>query len=233
LPPWEVSVRSEIPLARGLGSSASAVVGGLAAANQVLAAGWEHSDLLRLATEIEGHPDNVAPALYGGLCVAVSGAAGPVCAPVPVADPPAWVVAIPGFELSTAKARAALPAVVSLQDAVYNVGRAALLTAALVSGRHELLIEALSDRLHEPYRQTLVPGMPEVVSAAKEAGAYGVTLSGAGPTLLAWCSSEHQEAVAHRMAASWREAGVEARAIAVGLGRRGMTIGPALGAARG
>lgn len=233
LPDWDVTVRSEIPLARGLGSSASAVVGGLAAANRALAAGWGLADLLALATEIEGHPDNVAPALFGGLCVAVQGPRGPVCAPVPMADPPAWVVAIPAFALSTAKARAALPAVVPLQDAVYNVGRAALLTAALVSGRHELLIDALSDRLHEPYRQTLVPGMPEVVGAAKEAGAYGVTLSGAGPTLLAWCSPEHQEAVAERMVTAWEEAGVEAHARMVGLGKRGMTIGPAPGPARG
>lgn len=233
LPPWEVRVASEIPLARGLGSSASAVVGGLAAANAVLEAGWGVPELLRLATEIEGHPDNVAPALYGGFCVAVQSASGPVCAPVPVSDPPCLVVAIPSFELSTAKARAALPAVVSLPDAVYNVGRAALLTAALVSGRHELLSDALSDRLHEPYRQALVPGMPGVGSAAKEAGAYGVTLSGAGPTLLAWCSSERQVAVAHRMVTAWQEAGVEARALAVGIGTRGMTIAPASGSARG
>lgn len=233
LPAWEVVVASEIPLARGLGSSASAVVAGLAAANRALGAGWGQQELLALATEIEGHPDNVAPALYGGACVAVGGPGGPVCAPLELRAPPGLVVAIPSFALSTAKARAALPAVVSLQDAVYNVGRAALLTAALVSGRHELLSDALSDRLHEPYRQTLVPGMPEVVGAAQDAGAYGVTLSGAGPTLLAWCAPELRPAVARRMVTAWEAAGVEARAIATGVGTRGMTIGPALGTARG
>lgn len=233
LPTWEVRVASEIPLARGLGSSASAVVGGLAAANHALGAGWSLSELLRLASEIEGHPDNVAPALFGGLCVAVSTDSGPVVAPLPVPDPPRLVVAIPAFALETAKARAALPAVVSLEDAVYNIGRAALLTAALVSGRHTLLADALSDRLHEPYRRGLVPGMPEVVAAAKEAGAYGVTLSGAGPSLLAWCSSECQEAVAARMVSAWQEVGIESRALAVGLGARGMTTGPISGSARG
>lgn len=233
LPAWEVHVASEIPLARGLGSSASAVVGGLAAANLALGAGWGLGELLRLATEIEGHPDNAAPALYGGLCVAISSAHGPVCAQVPLKDPPRLVVAVPDFALATAKARAALPAVVSLEDAVYNVGRAALLTAALVSGRHELLGDALSDRLHEPYRRALVPGMPEVVAAARDAGAYGVTLSGAGPTLLAWCSPERQEAVAQGMLRAWKAGGVEARARAVCIGSRGMTTLPASGAARG
>ncbi len=233
LPALDVAVQSEIPLARGLGSSASAVVAGLKAVDHLFSARWDQSDFLRLATELEGHPDNVAPAIYGGLCVAVGGREGPICAPLPLHEPPSLVVAIPEFELSTAKARAALPAVVSLQDAVYNVGRAALLTAALVSGWRECLPEALSDRLHQPYREALIPGMPQVVAAAKAAGAWGVTLSGAGPTLLAWCREDVREQVAEGMVAAWAGAGIAAYARAADISRRGMTIGPASGSARG
>ncbi|HEY9899315.1 MAG TPA: homoserine kinase [Pantanalinema sp.] len=227
LPPLAVACEASIPLGRGLGSSASAVVGGLLAANRVLGERLGPGDLLRLATEIEGHPDNVAPALLGGVCVAVQGEGGLLAERLAVMDAPGLAVAVPSFELSTAKARAALPSLVPHADAVYNVGRAALLVTALFSSRRELLAEALADRLHQPYREPLIPGMPEVVRAARDAGAWGVTLSGAGPTLLAWCPSERREAVALAMAEAWATEGIAARAFPSAIAAQGATIHPA------
>lgn len=227
LPPLSIACHASIPLGRGLGSSASAVVGGLLAANRLLGEPLGPDDLLRLATALEGHPDNVAPALLGGVCIAVQGATGLLVERIAAAEAPGLVVAIPAFELSTATARAALPSLVPLGDAVYNVGRAALLTAALCSGRSELLGEALGDRLHQPYREPLVQGMAEVTRAAREAGAWGTTLSGAGPTLLAWCPEGRREAVARAMASAWEREGIAARAFPSAIAAHGATIHPA------
>lgn len=226
LPPLKVVCHAGIPLARGLGSSASAVVGGLLAANRALGDVLAPAALLGLASAIEGHPDNVAPALMGGVCLSIQGEAGLVAERLALAEAPGLVVAVPAFELETATARAALPSLVPHADAVYNVGRAALLVTALLSGRHERLEEALTDRLHQPYREPLIPGMAEVVRAARGAGAWGVTLSGAGPTLLAWCPREGREAVARAMAEAWQAAGVEARAFPSAIAAEGATIQP-------
>ncbi|MBO9541377.1 homoserine kinase [bacterium] len=227
LPPLSVVCEAAIPLGRGLGSSASAVVGGLMAANHVLGEPLAQADLLRLATALEGHPDNVAPALLGGVCLALEGEGGLIVERLMVAEEPGLVVAVPAFELATAIARAALPSLVPHADAVYNVGRAALLVSALFSGRYERLAEALADRLHQPYRAPLVPGMAEVTRAAREAGAWGTTLSGAGPTLLAWCPVEGRDAVARAMAEAWAEAGIVARAFPSAIAAQGATIHPA------
>lgn len=224
LPSLDVRASGEIPLRRGLGSSASAVVGGLLAANHVLGEPLDLPALLNLATRIEGHPDNVAPALYGGITLAIELESGVHCEALNAGMALDLVVAIPDFELSTAAARAALPAVVPLQDAVYNVGRAALLVAALLRGSVPALREALSDRLHEPYRRGLVPGMLEVSRRAHEAGAFGVTLSGAGPSLLAWVPHERREAVAHAMAAQWQDAGIACRTVLAEVEPRGAQV---------
>ncbi|CAM4338251.1 MULTISPECIES: homoserine kinase [Paenibacillus] len=185
LPELDISMYSEIPLTRGLGSSASAIVGALFAANLLIGSPLDRAKLFDMATAMEKHPDNVGASLFGGIITAVwDGSHADVLRIEPPADLEV-LVAIPDFQLSTSKAREALPREVSLQDAVYNVSRTSLLTAALAAGRLDLIPAAMRDRLHQPYRAQLVPGMARILAEATEHGALGAALSGAGPTLLA------------------------------------------------
>ncbi|MGN8772232.1 homoserine kinase [Paenibacillus barengoltzii] len=184
LPELEISMKSDIPLTRGLGSSASAIVGALFAANLLIGEPLSKAKLFDMATALEKHPDNVGASLYGGIITAVwDGAHADVLRIEPPADLEV-LVAIPDFQLSTSKAREALPKQISLQDAVYNVSRTSLLTAALAAGRLDLIPAAMRDRLHQPYRAALVPGMARILEEATAHGALGAALSGAGPTLL-------------------------------------------------
>lgn len=184
----DVRLRVRLPVGRGLGSSAAAVVGGAVAANALLGEPLSGTTLLELASGIEGHPDNVAPALLGGFCVA---------APATGTDPGIWalrlppppglsaVAAIPDRLLPTSEARNVLPATVAFRDAVSNVQRTALWVAAVASGHLEAIGDATADWLHQPYRQRLLPGLATCLDAARGAGALGCFLSGAGPTVLA------------------------------------------------
>jgi homoserine kinase len=201
---------NRIPLSRGLGSSSAAVVGGVAAALALADASLPAEAQLALMLPLEGHPDNIAPALLGGLTVATLVEGCVRCVKLPVPDALRAVAVIPTFPLSTSKARRALPYNVPRADAVFNVGRVALFLAALQTGRLDLLREATQDRLHQPYRASLVPGMAEVLTEGELAGALACFLSGAGPTLLALVAKEGGE-VGQRMAACWQErAGVQA-----------------------
>ena len=183
---WHVRQENRIPLARGLGSSSAAIVGGIAAAQEALGYEMECLDALALAVEMEGHPDNVAPALLGGLTVCFEQADGTKAAVALEAPTGLFaVVAIPDFEVSTAAARKVLPERVAFGDAVFNTGQAAAVVAMLASGRYEGLAEAMRDRLHQPYRAHLVAGMDELIRAAIEADARGAALSGSGPTIVA------------------------------------------------
>jgi homoserine kinase len=177
---------NRIPLARGLGSSAAAIVGGAAAANALLGGPLDRQALLDLAAGMEGHPDNVAPALLGGLVACVTTEAGTIRTVRLIPQRLRVVIAIPEFAVSTAEARRLLPEAVPFRDAVFNVTRTALLVAALADGRMDLMDEAMRDRLHQPYRARLVPGLDAVFSAARDAGARGVALSGSGPTVVAF-----------------------------------------------
>lgn len=181
-----VTQRSAIPLARGLGSSAAAIAAGVAAANAILGAPLDRRTLLRVATDVEGHPDNVAAALYGGMTVALSTDDGPIATRFPF--PSAWRVCllVPNGKLSTKEARAALPASVSRADAVFNLSHAASLVAAILRADGALLSIAMNDRLHQPARARLVPGLQAILEAARSAGAFGAALSGAGPAVLAF-----------------------------------------------
>lgn len=174
-----------IPLSRGLGSSSSAIVGGLLAANLLSGNTLDKDALLAMAVEIEGHPDNVTPALMGGLTLSYTHAAQHRFVALPFPAELTLVVAIPHFELSTAQARAVLPSKVSRSDAIFNCSRPALLVHALQHQRYDLLAAAMDDRLHQPYRAALVPGLQQAIAAGYAAGAHGVALSGAGPSLLA------------------------------------------------
>ena len=188
----EIRMRNRVPFARGLGSSAATIAAGVVAG---LAWAGEEDDPLRLTAELEGHPDNAAAAVRGGLTLAWKTPAGPRALRLDRC-PVEFVAVVPPDELSTEQARAALPPQVAHYDAVYTVGRAALLVAALGAGRLDLVGDALDDRLHEPFRAPLVPLLAEVRGRILDLPALGATLSGAGPTVLVWCEPGSGAAVA-------------------------------------
>jgi homoserine kinase len=210
---------NRIPPARGLGSSAAAWVGGLVAGNALLGTPLDRANLLDLGVRAEGHPDNVAAAIFGGLTVSCTTAAGACAVSLPVPANVRWVVLVPEITSATSEARAVLPSSVPRGDAVFNVQRVAMLLAALQAGREDALAVALDDRLHQPYRLKLFPWMPTVVSAARAAGALGCVLSGAGPSLLAIVAGDETvaAAVGRAMEAALLEARIagKARALAV------------------
>lgn len=180
-----LNIRAEIPVCRGLGSSAAMIAGGAAAANLLHGASLSSAELLAVTNEIEGHPDNLAPAIYGGLTASLVEDGIPRTVRLPLSPTLRWVAAIPNFELSTHIARAVLPKKVAFTDAVYNASHAAVLAGALGSGDRELIAMALRDRLHQPYRENLIPEYGKVKAAAEQCGAIAFCISGAGPTLLA------------------------------------------------
>ena len=186
---WGVEMRNKIPLARGLGSSAAATVGGLVAGNALLGEPLTNRELLRLATEIEGHPDNAAAALLGGFTVVGPSNGGVEALRFDAPRDLRAVLFIPDLRLETKAMRRALPRSVPLTDATANLGRLALGVAGLASGHFELLRVLTIDRLHEPYRAKVYPQLPLLVEAAREAGAIGACLSGAGSTVVAFSDS--------------------------------------------
>lgn len=212
-----------IPLSRGLGSSAAAWVAGLVAGNAVLGDPLDRPALLALAAKAEGHPDNVTAALLGGLTVSCPTADGVAAVSLSVPADVTWVVLVPDIEASTREARAVLPDAVPRADAVFNVQRVSLLLAALAAGRVDLLATAMDDRLHQPYRRRLFPWMDTVVGAAREAGALGCVLSGAGPSILAAVSGSG-EAVASVMERALRGAGIGGRALALAVDTAGTIV---------
>ncbi|MBI2216772.1 MAG: homoserine kinase [Candidatus Rokubacteria bacterium] len=202
-----VRCANRIPPARGLGSSAAAWVGGLVAANALLGSPLDRETLLTLATRSEGHPDNVAAAICGGLTVSCVTPSGVTAISLPVPPRLTWVTLVPERTSSTAEARAVLPAAVPREDAIFNVQRVALLLASLQTDAPEALRTALDDRLHQPYRLRLFPWMPDVVAAAQKAGALGCVLSGAGPSLLAVVGDDGAK-VGRAMESALRQAGI-------------------------
>ncbi|MEG4849775.1 homoserine kinase [Microcoleus sp. B5-D4] len=290
-PPVAIHIDMQVPLARGLGSSATAIVGGLVGANELAGAPLSQVEVMQLAIELEGHPDNVVPALLGGCRLAASNAPpqpplskgglreefplreaglteqspldaeilpspplskGGLTEPLPLNEagltesPPlskggqgggSWeicdipwhpnivpVVAIPDFELSTAEARKVLPADYSKADAIFNAAHLGLLVRALETGNENWLRCALKDKIHQPYRQSLIRGYEAVQQAAVNAGAYGMVISGAGPTLLALTDATNADAVVREMAAAWMEFEVKADVRAIGLDTQGAQV---------
>ncbi len=213
-----------IPLGSGMGSSAATVVGGLVAANVLVGAGLTREQILEMATEMEGHPDNAAAALYGGLTLVSAPHGGGEPHVRALAVPPMQVViALPEVRLSTAEARAALPAQVPLTDAVFNIGHALFTVQALTTGDEVLLSWALDDRLHQPYRQKLIPGFQAVAAAARQAGASAVALSGAGPSLVAFAAGQHA-AIAAAMQAAFASVSLPARTFVLDVDARGAEV---------
>jgi homoserine kinase len=194
---FEFRIRSQIPLSGGLGTSAAAYVAGLLAADHLFEL---DADVLALATELEGHPDNVAAALDGGFVICADGTATRLEAPAGLEA----ILVIPHRAVRTREARAALPAQVPMADAVHNLSHAALLVLGLAQGDWDLVSRGLSDRLHQPHRAHLYPRSADLVARARQLGALGATISGAGPTVLVWC---HYEQTGGVLEALRREAG--------------------------
>ena len=209
----EARVRLAVPPARGLGSSATAIVAGLMGANALVGEPLSKEKLLELAIDIEGHPDTVVPSLLGGLCMTAKAAS------------QRWrvvrcewtsnvkaVVAIPSIRLSTSEARRAMPKAIPVSDAVVNLGALTLLLQGLRTGNGDLISDGMHDRLHEPYRWRLIKGGDQVKQAAMDAGAWGCAISGAGPSVLALCAEDKGMAVSRAMVRAWEAAGVASRA---------------------
>ncbi|MBR1740214.1 MAG: homoserine kinase [Ruminococcus sp.] len=182
---------SAIPMARGLGSSSACIIAGLVGANKLLGEPLTKDDLVDLAAQIEGHPDNTAPALLGGIVTAVFDGRKVHWVKQEVYTKLKFTAIIPDFELKTEQARACLPKEISHRDAVFNLSRAALFSASLLTGKFENLKTGVQDRLHQPYRSGLIPGCDEVFDIAYTHGAYGVYISGAGPTVMAIVDEEN------------------------------------------
>jgi len=208
----ELSIHSSIPLRRGLGSSAAAAIAGGLLADALADGRIGAERVLRMAVEMEGHPDNVVPALRGGAQVSVRDARGQIqsCS-IEIRAPLRAALYIPDQELATSAARAVLPKLVPLADAVHNLGRAALLVAALGEGRVDLLGEAMDDRLHQPARSSLLPWLPSLLAAARSAGASGAALSGAGTSICALCTTDTARDVARAMMNAAAQLGVAGR----------------------
>ena len=220
-PPVAIDIQLGVPLARGLGSSATAIVGGLIAANQLAGQPLKRPAVMELAIALEGHPDNVVPALLGGCqLTAGEGDYWQVC-DVPWHPEIVPVAVIPDFELSTTMARTVLPRQIERRDAIFNIAHLGLLLRGLETGRGDWLEAALADRLHQPYRQSLIPGYGAVKAAALEAGAFGLVISGAGPTLLALTDPIRAAVVAAAMETAWQGEGVKAKSHSLALDLEG------------
>lgn len=215
--------KKQVPVARGLGASACARAAGILAANTLLASPLPPEELLALGSELEGHADNMAPALFGGFQVVVREGEQWLHASVSLPEGLKAVLFVPDFHMSTDESRKLLPQSLSRQDAVHNIGRAALLVAALASGRLELLDAATRDRLHQPARAKIFPAMEKIFAAARESGALGAFLSGGGSTILALASGG-EEAIGRAMAAAAAQQGVTGEILLTAPASRGAFI---------
>ncbi len=225
-PAVSIEIAIGYPPGRGLGSSATAIVAGLLAANALAESPLSRDRLLELAIAFEGHPDNVVPAFLGGARLAAPCDDSWEICPVTWHESVLPVIVIPDFQLSTREARAVLPDRVERADAVFNAARLGLLLQGLACGRSDWIAPGMEDRLHQPYRFPLIRGAEAVLAALRQEGAYGVAISGAGPTLLALTKADRT--VANRMSAAaiaaWREAGVAASAFAIPLDWQGARL---------
>ncbi len=222
VPQLELTCLNRIPLGRGLGSSAAAYASGLLAANQLLGNKFKRDRILLWASQFEGHPDDVVPAIEGG--VRASFVLDHSIMNIKWPNPSLrMVVAIPDFELPTRKARKVLPKWVPLKDAVFNIAAVAVMREAF-RRRHDWLRHILNDRLHEPYRSKLVPGFYRVKKAALASGAEGVILSGAGPTMLSFVKPSNAARVARAMERAFKQVGVKSRTMNLGIAKQGAIV---------
>ncbi len=222
-PGLKVHLRNEIPLKRGLGSSGTACLGGIIGAAELTGRPLSPQEILKLALPLEGHPDNITPSLVGGLTASCLSEGEVRYVKIPLPEAITVVAVIPEQQLSTAEARRALPRQVPFADAVHNVSRVALLVGAMVAGDLSLLDEATRDRLHQPYRAKLLPGMEEVLEVARRGGALAAFLSGAGSTVVALVN-QGAETVGAEMAEAWARIGLRAEVKVLAIDREGVQL---------
>ena len=223
LPPLSLDVRNAIPLRRGLGSSGAAIVAGAVLSAAIARKKIPSQQLLRYTAEIEGHSDNVAAALFGGWVTIVNTPEGPVVLRQAWPAEIRVVVVCPEMQLDTENARAILTKEVPREDAVFNLQRTALFSAALARHRYDLIGEAMRDRLHQTQRQSLVPGLAEALAIPPQPGLLGIALSGAGPSILALTTDRHKE-VGDAIVAAFAQRGLRSVPRVLGIARRGAQI---------
>ena len=217
-----IQCENNIPLGSGLGSSAAAVITGLLGANALSGNIASPAEILNLANEIEGHPDNVCAALFGGLSIVINDKGKLIHHKIDIPDIET-IVAVPEFDLSTEASRSAIPKVVPLTDVVFNLGRTALVVEGLRTNNLDLLIPALEDRLHQPYRIKLLPGASKAMKEAIDQGAKAVALSGAGPSIIAF-ASDNAKNIADIMIAAYQSEGISARPFILSTINRGAYV---------
>jgi homoserine kinase len=222
LQPFHAECANQIPLSSGMGSSSAAILTGLLAGNALLESPFSREEILNLACEMEGHPDNVAPAMMGGLVVSTVEQGKVIARQIPIEMNVHVTIVLPDFHLPTKQARAALPKKISMKNAVHNISRTALVVEAFRTGDLDLLGKAMTDKLHQPYRLKLIPGAIPAMNAAKEAGASAVALSGAGPSLIAFSAGE--SGMGESMKRAFEAAGLEGRIFRLGVSSRGAEI---------
>lgn len=205
----KITLRNNVPVARGLGSSATCIVGGMLAANRLTGDVVKLETLMRLAVEMEGHPDNVVPALVGGFCISIMGEDKIIYRKTSLMKDLKFVVVTPDFHLSTEKARQTLPSTVRLKDAVFNISRTAMLVASFYSRDLTQISECFEDKVHQPYRSPLVPGMDEVIKNANDRGAIGCFLSGAGPSVVGVSTEQNAEELGKYMCGVFTKNGIK------------------------
>ena len=209
-PNVKIRIKLGVPLSRGLGSSATAIIAGLLGANNLAGNPLSQEEVMEMAIAIEGHPDNVVPALLGSCQLSVADGNKWIISSIPWHQKIIPVVAIPDFELSTKEARSVLPNSYSRSDAIFNISRMGMLLRALATNNQSWLKTALADKIHQPYRQKLIVGYEQLHSAVIDAGAYGMVISGAGPTLLSLTNPDNVEQVIDSMAQTWLKLGINA-----------------------
>ncbi|HEY3312363.1 MAG TPA: homoserine kinase [Anaerolineales bacterium] len=217
---------NRVPLSSGLGSSSAAMLTGLLGANALLGNPFTDEEILKLAIENEGHPDNVSPAMLGGLVASIVFEGRVISLKLPARanrSPMHVTIVLPDFDFPTRQARAILPRQVDRKDAIYNISRAVLVTEALRTGDLDLLGKAMSDALHQPYRLPLIPGAQAAMQAGRHAGAAAVALSGAGPSLIAF-SSKQDPAIGLAMQRAFESAGLSARIFELGTSYEGAEV---------
>ncbi|MEY2978299.1 MAG: homoserine kinase [Prochlorotrichaceae cyanobacterium] len=227
-PAVTIQVEMDVPLSRGLGSSATAIVGGIVGANALAGSPLSSQTLLQLAIEMEGHPDNIVPAFLGGCQLTASNPTQTdfpwtICE-IPWHDRLVPVVAIPDLELSTQAARQVLPLQYDRADAIFNMAHLGLLLRGLEQGREDWLRTALRDRIHQPYRKVLIPGFDDLEAAALNAGAYGLVISGAGPSVLALVDQDYQESVTMALQQIWQDLNMTGVVQPLALQRSGVKV---------
>jgi homoserine kinase len=220
----KITIDSRIPLGSGLGSSATAIIAAIIMAGALSGKNLSKEDIARMATEIEGHPDNAFPAVFGGLCLCYKSIENRMSFMKFSAPKLKLVIINPSFEISTQKSRKLLPKKYKIQDIVFNLSRSALLSAAFVSKNYDLLKEAVGDKIHQPYRSKNIPKIQEVFAAALKAGAKGAFISGSGPSIAAFALPKDAQKICNAMSKVWTSDKIKVKKYILDFDKQGIVL---------